>query len=290
MNTQTILEIDSLTQSYSRGWFREKQVFKDFSLSLETGKIYALLGRNGAGKTTLLNCILGLLAYKPGEIRFKREAIRPGNTHRFLQKITSVPAPTEMYPTLSADYYMDFYRKTYDNWDEALEKQIRKMSDFDWKRPIKSLSTGQRMQVLQAMALCPEPELLLLDEPLGVTDPVVRKYFYKNLLSVVAERETTVIIATHLINEIADLFDEALFLKEGCLVMRKGLTEMQSDYHKFVFNKLPDFKIEGEIGRLMGDAAILSDDPNKTELDLKARGLNFKMETASIEDVFEVFS
>lgn len=290
MNTQSILEITGMSQSYSRNWFRKIQVFSDFSLSLEPGKIYALLGRNGAGKTTLLNCVQGLLTYKPGEIRFKGETMTPGNTHRFLQKITSVPSPVEMFPTISADQYVAFYRKNYDNWDSELESRIRKMSDFDWKRQIKSISTGQRMQVLQALALCPEPELLLLDEPLGVTDPVVRKYFYKNLLSVVAERETTVIIATHLINEIANLFDEALFLKNGQLIMRKGMTEIQSAYHKFIFSKLPDVKVEGEIGRLIGDAAILSDNPEKTELDLQARGLNFKQETPSIDDVFEAFA
>ncbi len=290
MNTQAILEIDGLSQAYSRNLFRKTQVFNDFSLSLEPGKIYALLGRNGAGKTTLLNCILGLLSYKPGEIRFKGETMRPGNLHRFLQKITSVPSPTEMFPTVSANQYMDFFRKNYDNWDKELEARIRNMSDFDWTRQIKTLSTGQRMQVLQALALCPEPELLLLDEPLGVTDPVVRKYFYKNLLSVVAERETTVIIATHLINEIANLFDEALFLKNGCLIMRKGMAEMQSDYQKFIFDKLPDVKIEGEVGRMIGDAAILSENPEKTEMDLQTRGLKFKQETPSIEDVFESFA
>ncbi len=290
MNTQAILEIDGLSQAYSRNLFRKTQVFNDFSLSLEPGKIYALLGRNGAGKTTLLNCILGLLDYKPGEIRFKGETMTPGNTHNFLQKITSVPSPAEMYPTVTANRYLDFYRKSYDNWDTKLETKIRNMSDFDWEKPIKSLSTGQRMQILQALALCPEPELLLLDEPLGVTDPVVRKYFYKNLLSVVAERETTVIIATHLISEIANLFDEALFLKNGRLVMRKGMAEMQSDYHKFIFDKLPDVKVEGEIGRMIGDAALLSENPEQTEMDLKARGLNFKQETPSIEDVFETFA
>ncbi|NOY23091.1 MAG: ABC transporter ATP-binding protein [Acidobacteria bacterium] len=290
MNTQAILEIDGLSQAYSRNLFRKTQVFNDFSLSLEPGKIYALLGRNGAGKTTLLNCVLGLLAYKPGKIRFRGETMTPGNTHKFLQKITSVPSPTEMFMTVSADQYVAFYRTAYDNWDIGLEARIRNMSDFDWARQIKALSTGQRMQVLQALALCPEPELLLLDEPLGVTDPVVRKYFYKNLLSVVAERETTVVIATHLINEIANLFDEALFLKNGRLVMRKEMAEMQSDYQKFIFDKLPDVKIEGEIGRMIGDAALLSENPEKTEMDLQARGLKFKQETPSIEDVFESFA
>ncbi|NOZ13056.1 MAG: ATP-binding cassette domain-containing protein [Acidobacteria bacterium] len=290
MNSEILLEINGLTHAYSGGLFRKTTVFEDFSLSLEGGKIYALLGRNGAGKTTLLNCVLGLLAYKPGEVRFRGKVMTPGNTHQFLQKITSVASPAEMFPGISADSYVNSHRKIYENWDTELENRIRSMSDFDWTKPIKSLSTGQRMQVLQALALCPEPELLLLDEPLGVTDPVVRKYFYKNLLSIVAERETTVIIATHLINEIANLFDEALFLKQGRLVMRKGLMEMQSTYRKFVFGKLPDVKIEGEAGRLIGDAAIISDHPEKTTMDLQARGMKFKPETPSIEDVFEAFA
>ena len=288
--TAPILSIQNLTQSYRSGWFRKHEVFRDFSLELERGRIYALLGRNGAGKTTLLNCILALIQTQSGTLSFNGEPITHWNIHRMLDKITSVPSAWEMFPRLSADAYLSHYRKLYTRWDDDLEHKIRTLSDFDWSRSFRELSTGQKMQVLQALALCPCPELLILDEPLGVTDPVIRKYFYRNLIDTVASRETTIIIATHLIQEVANLYDEAIFLKRGQITLRTDAEGMQTKYARFSMESLPDTVIAGEKGRLLGESAILSDKPDETETDLKAKNLKYQRETPSIEDVFEAFA
>lgn len=285
-----ILSIEHLTQSYRSGWFQTHQVFDDFSLELEKGRIYALLGRNGAGKTTLLNCILGLIRTKAGTISFNGEVMTHWNIHRHLDKITSVPSAWEMFPRLTADAYMSHYRELFSDWDEELEERIRKLSDFDWGRSFRELSTGQKMQVLQALALCPCPELLILDEPLGVTDPVIRKYFYRNLIDTVASRETTIVIATHLIQEVANMFDEAIFLKRGKITLRSGADAMLTDYARFSMKQLPDTGIAGEQARLLGESALLSDHPDETEADLKAKGLDYTRETPNIEDIFEAFA
>ena len=288
--TTPILHIQGLSQSYRSGWFRTHTVFEDFDLSLERGKIYALLGRNGAGKTTLLNCILNLIHHKSGTFTFDGEPVTHWNIHRLLDRITSVPSAWEMYPRLSADNYLKYYRKLYSKWDTELEQKIRTLSDFDWSRSFRELSTGQKMQVLQALALCPCPELLILDEPLGVTDPVIRKYFYRNLIDTVASRETTIVLATHLIQEVANLFDEAIFLKRGKVTLRTGADDMHARYARFSMESLPDTVIAGERGRLLGESAILSDHPDETEAEMRARGLAFQRETPSIEDVFETFA
>lgn len=285
-----ILTVDGLHQYYRGSWLKRYTVFHDFSLELERGKIYALLGRNGAGKTTLLNCILGLINYGPGEIRFNGDTITPKNIHDVLDRVTSVPSPWEMFPKLNADAYLDHYRTLYSRWDGQLEERIRSMSDFDWDRPFRDLSSGQKMQVLQALALCPEPELLVLDEPLGVTDPVVRKYFYRNIIDLVASKETTVVIATHLIQEVANLFDTALFLKQGKLVLQETAEGIRQNYRRFNLEPLPDSVVAGERGRLLSDSAILSDEPAKTEEDLNKRGLAFVAAPPTIDDMFETYA
>jgi len=140
------------------------------------------------------------------------------------------------------------------------------------------------------LALCPRPDVLILDEPVGVTDPVVRKYFYKNVIDLVAARNTTVILATHLIGEVVNLFDEALFMKDGRIVERGSMDTLTGRYRRFRMETLPDSMVAGERGRMLAECALLSDDPGATGADLAARGVGFVEEDPTVEDLFEVFA
>ncbi len=290
MSDTALFKIENLSQWYSKGFFRKKVVFEDFNLSFEKGKVYALLGRNGAGKTTLLNCMLGLLKAQKGSMIYKGQKITNSNIHNIMKEITSIPPSVEMFQNITPNNYIAYYKGLYDKWDESLEKKIKDITDFDWDTPFKAHSTGQKMQVIQLLALCACPELLILDEPLGVTDPVIRKYFYKTLVSLVAEKNTTVIIATHLINEVANLFDEAIILKYGKVVLTETMDNVYDSYRKFVLDEMPDVKVEGELGRLIGENALVSDSPDATEKFLLGLGVKFHSEVPLIEDIFEIFA
>ncbi|BBB32274.1 antibiotic transport system ATP-binding protein [Thermotomaculum hydrothermale] len=284
-----LLKIENLTKSYPVNFFKSKTVIENLSLEIEKGKVYALLGRNGAGKTTLLNCVLGLINYK-GRIFYKDTELNRKTIKQALKTITSAPSPIEMFPNLSLNQYLPSYRMLYSNWDNELLKKIKEFTEFDWDKPFKSLSNGQKMQALQVLTLCPSPDLIILDEPLGVTDPVVRKYFYRTLIDIIAEKETTLIIATHLINEIENLFDTAIIMKNGKIVMQESMDKLQTRYKKFTLEKMPDTKIEGEIGRFLGEKALLSENTEKTSEDLKQLGIKHLIANPTIEDIFEIFA
>jgi len=290
MSDNTLFKVEALSQWYSKGFFRKKVIFDNFNLSFEKGKVYALLGRNGAGKTTLLNCMLGVINAQKGKMYYKGEQIGKREFHKYMKKITSIPSSSEMYKGISPNNYIDYYKGFYDEWDDSLEEKIKNITDFDWDSPFESHSTGQKMQVIQLLALCACPEFLILDEPLGVTDPVIRKYFYKTLVSLVAERGTTIVIATHLINEVANLFDEAIILKYGKVVLTETMENVHTSYRKFVIDKMPDSMVDGEIGRLLGENALVSNEFEKTEKYLVNLGIKFNCEVPLIEDIFEIFA
>ncbi len=284
-----LLKIENLSKAYPQRFFGSKSVIHNLSLKIEKGKVYALLGRNGAGKTTLLNCVLGLINYK-GKIYYKGFELNRKTIKEALKTITSAPSPIEMFPKLSLNDYLPSYRTLYPQWDEKLLKRMKEFTEFDWDKPFKNLSNGQKMQAIQILTLCPSPDLIILDEPLGVTDPVVRKYFYKTLIDIIAEKETTVIIATHLINEIENLFDVAVIMKNGNVVLEDSMENLQEKYKKFTLEKMPDTRIEGEVGRFLGEKAILSEKPEATSEDLKQLGIKHLIANPSIEDIFEIFA
>lgn len=290
MSDNVLFKIEDLSQWYSKGFMGKKVIFDNFNLSFEKGKVYALLGRNGAGKTTLLNCMLGVLNAQKGNMFYKGEKIDKGNFHKFMKKITSIPNSGEMFQGISPNSYISYYKGMYENWDDKLEVKIKSITDFDWDTPFKDHSTGQKMQVIQLLALCACPEFLILDEPLGVTDPVIRKYFYKTLVSLVAERNTTVVIATHLINEVANLFDEAIILKYGKVMLTETMENVHTSYRKFIMDTMPDSLVEGELGRLLGENALVSKDFDKTESYLVKSGIKFNSEVPLIEDIFEIYA
>ncbi len=285
----TILKFENITKSYPEKIFGKKTVIENLSLDIEKGKVYALLGRNGAGKTTLLNCSLGLINYK-GKIYYKNKELNRKTIKEALKSITSAPSPIEMFPNLSLNDYLPAYKALYPKWDNGLLKKMKEFTEFDWNKPFKNLSNGQKMQAIQILTLCPSPDLIILDEPLGVTDPVVRKYFYKTLIEIIAEKETTLIIATHLINEIENLFDIAIIMKNGKIVVKDSLDNLQIKYKKFTLEKMPDTKVLGETGRFLGEKALLSEYPEKTSAELKQQGIKHLISNPSIQDLFEIFA
>ncbi len=284
-----LLKIENLSKSYPKKFLGQQNVIVNLNLEIEKGKVYALLGRNGAGKTTLLNCVLGLINYQ-GRIIYKGVELNRKTIKEALKTITSAPSPIEMFPKLSLNDYLPSYKMIYPNWDENLLKKMKEFTEFDWDKPFKSLSNGQKMQAIQIITLCPSPDLIILDEPLGVTDPVVRKYFYKTLIDIIAEKETTLIIATHLINEIENLFDTAIIMKNGKIVLKDSMDNLQNKYKKITLEKMPDTKLEGEIGRFLGEKALLSEKPEATSEELKQLGIKHLIVNPSIEDIFEIFA
>ncbi|MGI8446069.1 MAG: ABC transporter ATP-binding protein [Streptosporangiaceae bacterium] len=196
--------------------YRDQIALDDVSLTVEPGTVTGLLGRNGAGKTTLMRVITGLEFPSSGEIRVFGEVAAEND--EVLRRMVFV-REEQAYPDLRVDHVIRVASWFYPNWSEDLAQQL--LSDFalPLKRRIKRLSRGMRSAVGIVIGLAARAELTLFDEPYAGLDAVARQLFYDRLLTEFAEHPRTIVLSTHLIDEVADLLDHVVMLDHGRVVL-----------------------------------------------------------------------
>lgn len=208
-----IIKVDHLTKKYGY-----RQVLNDVSFELKPGKIYGLLGRNGAGKSTLLNLITNRIFPTKGEIDLADENIN--NNDAALTQFYLMSEPN-LYPkrtTLNEMWTMA--NQAYGNFDFVLAKRLLAAFGIqDPKTKLSSLSTGLQTAAKLTVALAVNAQYIFLDEPVLGLDAQHRDLFYHELLKVHAQTSRTYIVSTHLINEIQDLLEHVLILKQGQMII-----------------------------------------------------------------------
>ena len=208
MQEQPLLSISGVTKFY--GSFPS---LSDFTLTLPTGKIVALLGPNGSGKTTLLKIIAGLLTPNAGSVSIL--GCPPGEEARgfvaYLPDRISVPGWMSSNQAISyfADFYADFDR----------EKAGAMLSDLGipLDKPLGKLSKGMREKVQLSLVMSRRAKLYLLDEPISGVDPAAREYILRTILTCHAP-DSTILISTHLIADVEEVIDEFVFIRDGRLL------------------------------------------------------------------------
>lgn len=205
--------------------FKNKAVLKGVSFNIEAGDIYGLIGENGAGKTTLLKLIVNLLKPTSGNIQVLGKEIKK-DSYDYLRNIGALIDEPVFYKKLTL--YENFkvhceYLGFYD--EEKLESVLKRVGLHNKKgRKIKELSFGEKQRLAIAYALITEPELLILDEPTNGLDPIAIVELREILLKLNREFNTTIIISSHVINELETLVNKVMFLKNGEIV-EDGLLE-----------------------------------------------------------------
>ncbi len=199
------------------------------NLTIESGKIIGLLGPNGSGKTTLIKIINGLLTptagsvyikgNKPGVDTKKIVAYLPDNT--FLNTWMSIGQLVDMF----ADFYSDFRKEL------ALEMLTR--LGITEKAKLKTLSKGNKEKVCLILTMARNASLYVLDEPIAGVDPATRDYVISTIINNY-NPEASVIISTHLIADIEQVLDEAIFINQGNIVIQKSIDEIREENGKSV--------------------------------------------------------
>lgn len=202
-----MIEIKNLTKTYVG-----KRALTDVDLRLPGGEIVGLFGENGAGKTTLMKCILGFLPYS-GEITLDGEPI----TRRNIARLSFATCEHSFFPNLTPMAHRDFYAVHFDRFND---KRFHGLMDFfalPKHKPVGTFSTGQKNQFEVIMALSQGADCILMDEPFAGNDIFNREDFYKVLLGILEPNET-VLLSTHLIEEVSDFIGRALLLRRGRIV------------------------------------------------------------------------
>ncbi|WP_066316406.1 ABC transporter ATP-binding protein [Bacillus sp. FJAT-29814] len=198
---------------------------KNVSLTFEAGKIYGLLGPNGSGKSTTLKMIAGLVYPDLGQVEVNGEEV----TRRISQKVAYLTELDMFYPSFTVGNMVEFYTSQFIDFDTNKAKQLLLDMKLDGAKKIKQLSKGNRGRLKLVLALARTAPVVLLDEPFSGLDPMVRDSIVKSMLSYINFDEQTVIIATHEIDEIEPLLDEAIVIFNGQIIDQKNVEDLREE-------------------------------------------------------------
>ena len=194
--------------------YMSKTAVNDVSFDVEPGKIYALLGPNGSGKTTWMKMVAGLIKPTSGEILFKGNPIGIESKKKIAYMSTEPFFYNYMTIKDVGKYYQDFFEDfSMRRYEELLSRMELNMSD-----KAKNLSSGMAAKLKIAATLARKAELYLLDEPLNGIDIIAREHIINTILES-AEENTSIVISSHLVDELEKIIDNAVFIKNGNLVL-----------------------------------------------------------------------
>ncbi len=254
-----LIECRKLTKSFAR-----KNAIENLDLLIEPGRTLGLVGPNGAGKTTLFSLISGYLKPSSGEIRVFGDV--PGAASK-KGRIGALPQDTPFLRGISVEAQLSLYAKLQGYIGKAAKSELirvlehLKITDLAKQYP-ETLSFGQRKRVAIAQALIGEPELILLDEPTSGLDPVAANDV-RNIIRVL-RKQCTFIISSHNLDEIGDVCDEVIIIKQGKLVKHcliSELVERDSSLNLLLSDSLPE-QAQQDLNELSGVDDVITDPAN----------------------------
>ncbi len=201
------------------------------TMTVEKGSIYGLVGPNGAGKSTILRHITGIYRPDSGSVLVDGQPVYENPAVK--AKISVIPDELYYFQSASTRDMMKFYRGMYPGFNDKRYQALKEaFPEVDEKQPIRRLSKGMQKQSAFWLALCCQPEVLVLDEPVDGLDPVMRRQVWSLLMGDVAQRGTTVLISSHNLRELEDVCDHVGILSHGKVLLERSLTDLQDNVVK----------------------------------------------------------
>lgn len=214
-----LLTCEGLTKHYGA-----KTALDGVDLHIGFGKIVGLLGPNGSGKTTLIKLANGLLQPDSGSIRIA--GMKPGVESKAI--VSYLPDADWLPGWMRVEQLVKMFGDFYKDFDPAQANEMLANLELSPKDVLKTLSKGNREKVQLILAMSRNARLYLLDEPIGGVDPAARDYILHTILSNYS-KDATVLISTHLIEDIEPVLDEAIFLKEGTVFAHRSVDEIREN-------------------------------------------------------------
>lgn len=219
-----VLEIKNVHKKYL-----SHSVLEGVGFSIPRGKIVGLLGPNGCGKTTILKLISGLLQLDEGEIRIN--GICPGQQTKSM--ISYLPERSYLNDWMKISDILNLFSDFYADFDRERAEQMLTDLKISREEKLKTMSKGTKEKVQLILVMSRRASLYLLDEPIGGVDPATREYILHTILKNFDEN-SSILITTHLIQDVETIFDQVLFLNQGKIVIDGEVDEIREKYGKSI--------------------------------------------------------
>ena len=259
-----MLQINQISFSYNK---KAGDLFSDFSLNLEAGNVYGLLGKNGAGKSTLIYLMTGLLTPKSGEVLFDGENVRR-RLPKTMSDIYLVPEEFDL-PRLTIKQYVSLNSPFYPRF--SMEDMQRYLDIFemggDMDLKLHALSMGQKKKVFMSFAFATNTRVLIMDEPTNGLD-IPSKSQFRKLVTTGMSDDRMMLISTHQVRDISDILDHVVIIDNSKVLLNASFADVTS---KLAFRPLragdePLFVVQSPFGPL---AAVRAESGEETVVDLE---------------------
>ncbi len=221
------IQTERLTKYYG-----DRCVVDTVDLNVPSGCVYGLLGRNGAGKSTTIKMLTGMVQPSAGQVRLLGQSLReltPSDKARIAYLAEGHP----LYTGMTVQQLVRFVRAFYARWNEPLLDQVLDHFQLARSARIRRLSNGQRAQLSLAIAIAPDPELLILDDPTLGLDTVVRRDFLESLIHLIQREGRTILFSSHILSDVERVADRIGIMVDGVLRV-----DCPTDYFRESIRKL----------------------------------------------------
>ena len=259
-----MVQIKEISFSYNK---KSGDLFHDFSLNLEPGNVYGLLGKNGAGKSTLIYLMTGLLTPKRGEVTMDGENVRQ-RLSKIMSDIFLVPEEFDL-PRLSLKQYVSINAPFYPRF--SMEDMERYLDIFemggDMNINLHALSMGQKKKVFMAFAFATNTRVLIMDEPTNGLDIPSKSQFRKLVGSGMTD-DKLMLISTHQVRDISDILDHVTIIDQSKVLLNTSFADVIG---KLAFRPQregdqPIFVQQSAIGNIV---VVPAQDGEETKVDLE---------------------
>lgn len=284
-----MIEIKNLSLSLDG----QNNILKNINLKMEKGKIYGLIGPNGVGKTTLIKCLTGI--YEPNIGKVLYDGINVYNSSEVKGKIAYVADENNFFSSFTIEKIIEYFSLAYEKFDEKRFEEMNSFFKIDIKKKYNQLSKGQRIRIYLMIALAQNSDYIILDEPTAGLDPILKNKLLYLLQKEREDREVTIIISSHHLNELEKICDDVIIVNNGEISYVNTLENMKNKIKKIqVAFDIPvyeeDLNIEGifKISRVGRVFTIITDDYSEVFLEKlkKFNPLFIEEIDLTLEDIF----
>lgn len=223
----SIIEVSGLTKYYGKN-----RGIVDVSFKVEKGSVFGFIGPNGAGKSTTIRTMLSFMRPSSGTVEILGlDSIKKGKEIR--KHIGYIPAEVNFYDDMKVSGLLKYASRLYGKSNKNKTERLCEIFELEKNKKIHSLSTGNKKKLAIVQALIHEPEVLIMDEPSGGLDPIMKTRFYE-VIRQEKERGTTIFFSSHILSEVQRVCDRVAIIKEGSIIKIEDVRNLSKTKYKKV--------------------------------------------------------